>query len=82
METKQAFSPSRPVGYVVVPADVALAVRRFIARHSERAAQEHFGLSRVAVARAAAGLVVQGATLMALRDGMARARDLEAEDVQ
>jgi len=79
MNVKQAFSAPRPVGYVAVPADVALSVRRFIVRHGEKAATDHFGLSRVAVARAAAGLVVQGATLMALRDGIERAEALERE---
>lgn len=71
------FQTPRPVGHVVVPSSVAEAVRRFIARHGERAASAHFGLSRISVARAAAGLVVQGATLFALHDGIARADALE-----
>lgn len=69
----------RPVGHVVVPSGVALGVRNFIARHGERAASEHFGLSRISIARAAAGLVVQGATLFALHDGISRAEELEVQ---
>ena len=72
------IQPPRPVGHVVVPSAVAEGVRRFIARHGERAAGVHFALSRISIARAAAGLVVQGATLFALHDGIARADALEA----
>ena len=54
---------------------MAVAVRNFLARYGEKAAVEHFGLSRISVARAAAGLVVQGSTLFAIEYGLARARD-------
>lgn len=73
MSNTISAAATRPVGHVPVPSDVSQAVRRFIAQHGERAAVEFFGLSRMTIARVAAGLVVQGGTLLALRDGLARA---------
>ena len=63
----------RPVGHVPVPAAVALAVRDYLRAHGEGAAMSHFGLGRTALYRLAAGLIVQGGTLAAACDGLARA---------
>ena len=70
------YNAERPTGIVRTPDDVSSGIRRFIQQHSEKAALDHFGLSRVAIARAAAGLPVQGGTLLALRDGLKRAEEL------
>ena len=63
----------RPRGHVRPSPTTAARVREFVAAHGEPAAMDHFGLSRIAVARAAAGMVVQGATLFAIEDGLRRA---------
>lgn len=47
-------------------------MRAWLARHGEACAMDHFGLSRVSVARAAAGLPLQAATLRAILEGLDR----------
>jgi hypothetical protein len=45
-------------------------VREFVARHGEAVAFDHFGVARGTIARCAAGMTVQGATLRAIEQGL------------
>ena len=67
----------RPRGHIS-SAPIAPAIRNIIVRFGENRTMEHFGLSRIAVCRAAAGLCVQAGTLRLLQDGLDRADELEA----
>ena len=61
-----------PVRGLIASADVAARMRAFLARHGERSACRHFALSRLAVARIAAGLAVQSATMRVVLAGLER----------
>lgn len=62
-------NPSR--GYVA-DQGVAERMRRFLARHGESAAAQHFGLNKMSIARCAAGLQLQASTMRSIRDGLER----------
>jgi hypothetical protein len=62
---------TRHRGYVR-PADGGARMRVWLARYGEPEALRHFALSRLAIARAAAGMVILGATLRAVEEGLAR----------
>jgi hypothetical protein len=69
-------------GYVNT-ADIAPDVRRFIHRHGEAVAIQHFKLSRIALVRASAGFAVQRGTRLMLEDGLRRAKAVDGpEDVR
>jgi hypothetical protein len=53
----------------------AAKLRSYLLKHDETKACEYFGLSRMSIARAAAGLGLHAATLRAVRDGLRRAED-------
>ena len=70
-------SVPRRRGHVRPTPTVAASLRDFVARHGEKVAMDHFGVSRIALARAAAGWTLQGSTLFALEDGLARAAEVQ-----
>jgi DNA-directed RNA polymerase specialized sigma24 family protein len=63
-------STPRPRGYIRPPQATQIGVREFIARHGESIAFAHFGVARGTIARCAAGLTIQGATLRAIEEGL------------
>jgi hypothetical protein len=65
-----------PHGHVS-SSSVAPTIRAYLARYGEPRAMAHFGLSRIAIVRAAAGLAVQAGTMRLLQDGLARAAEAE-----
>jgi hypothetical protein len=64
-------SAPRPRGFLRPSQSTQIAVREFVARYGEKVADEHFGVTRETIARAAAGFTVQGATLRAIEEGLA-----------
>jgi hypothetical protein len=64
-------STPRPRGYLRPSPTTQVGVREFVARYGEAVAFDHFGVSRGTIARCAAGLTVQGATLRAIEEGLA-----------
>ena len=59
-----------PVRGIVANAGIGVRMREFLARHGEAAALGHFGLSRLSIARAAAGLPLQSATMRVVLIGL------------
>ena len=71
-------SSPRPRGHQRPSSAIQIAMREYLARYGENAALAHFGLSRLSIARAAAGMLLQGGTILAIEDGLARARERDA----
>jgi hypothetical protein len=67
--TSQLSTP-RPRGYLRPSHATQAGVREFIARYGEAVAYDHFGVCRTTIARCAAGLTIQGATLRAIEEGL------------
>lgn len=64
--------PIRYSGVVNVPPDVARVVQSYMREHGEKAAMEHFRMSRISITRTAAGLTIHRGSLLSALDGIAR----------
>lgn len=58
-------------GYTSLDEPSLIKLRHFLAEHGDGAAEKHFGVNKLTIARAAAGLNIQHGSAVVIRQGLA-----------